>query len=43
MTGRKVSEAERGNRFARNSRLKELGYYIDLGETAFEVPRIDVE
>jgi hypothetical protein len=23
--------------------LRELGYYIDLGGTAFEVPRIDVE
>ena len=39
----KKSEAERRKSFARNSRLRELGYYIDLGGTAFEVPRIDVE
>ena len=30
-------------RFAVTIRLKELGCYIDLGRTAFEVPRIDVE
>jgi hypothetical protein len=42
-SGRKVSEAERRKRCARNSRLRELGYYIDLGGTAFEVPRIYVE
>ena len=30
-------------RFAGNSSLRKLGCYIDLGGTAFEVPRIDVE
>ena len=30
-------------RFAGNTHPRELGCYIDLGGTAFEVPRIDVE
>ena len=29
-------------RFAGNTLLRELGCYIDLGRTAFEVPRIEV-
>lgn len=30
-------------RFAGNTRLRELGCYVDLGGTRFEVPRLEVE
>ena len=40
------SSSSSGSEYARtagNSHLRELGCYINLGGTAFEVPRIDVE
>ena len=39
------SSSSSGSEYARfdgNTRLRELGCYIDLGRTAFEVPWIDV-